>query len=384
MSARLRCLMAVTGMFHSSGGMAALNRLTVQAFAEHDCWVDIYSINEYDATIDERYISRSQAQYRVFGGSKLRFATALWKTVLTKRYDVVLFDHVNLASVLVPLASLRLTCYAVWLCGIEVFPPRPDFEGTLGLRYARKRLAISEYTRNSVAPCFPQLTIETCDLALDPVRHALSLPSQPDAQSLPTIRMEAVDKSIDFLQEQVVLHVGRMAKNEQYKGQDVLLQAFPTVVQSFPEAQLVLVGHGDDMPRLRALAESLPAAVQRRVFMSGQVDDVLLDQLYRRCYVFAMPSRGEGFGLVYLEAMSHAKACLGARADATPYVVRDRLTGVLVDDPRSSEEVGVTINWLLANPHETRQMGLAGYELVRSQYMFSQFSQRFWRAIQGG
>lgn len=380
---RKNCLMLISGAYHSVGGIAAVNRLTIHALADRNYVIDVLSLLETNATVDPAYLTPGmQINPRAFAGNKLQFTRAVWWALLSRSYDVVLVDHINLASILAPLAWLSRCRYIVWLYGVEVLPPRPDFEGRLGLRNAWKLLAISDYTREKVIARFPELTIDTVDLALDPVRHAFALPPEPATPALPTIELEAIDSSMRVLLGQVILHVGRMATNEQYKGQDVLLDAFPTVALSFPEAQLVLIGHGDDMPRLRSMAEALPAATQSRVFMTGQVDNILLTQLYQRCYVFAMPSRGEGFGLVYLEAMSRAKPCLGARADATPYVVRDRLTGLLVDDPTSPIEVGATLSWLFAHPDEARQMGLAGYELVRSQYMFSQFKERFWQAIQ--
>ena len=115
--------------------------------------------------------------------------------------------------------------------------------------------------------------------------------------------MVAVDGSTQILDQRIVLHVARMASTERYKGQDCLLEAFPLIHAFCPDVQLVLVGHGDDMPRLCAIAGSLPSEMQCRVFLPGYVSRVLLEQLYERCYLFAMPSSGEGFGLVYLEAM---------------------------------------------------------------------------------
>ena len=160
-----------------------------------------------------------------------------------------------------------------------------------------------------------------------------------------------------------------------------LLRAFPAIRQRFSEAQLVLVGSGDDLPRLLALARSLPGAAQQAVFMPGYVDDGMLDALYRQSVVFAMPSTGEGFGLVYLEAMSRGKPCVGGKLDATPGVVQDGITGALVDDPRSSEQLAAAIMGLMADPERARQMGLAGYRRVQSTYLFTHFQKRFWEAL---
>ena len=70
-----------------------------------------------------------------------------------------------------------------------------------------------------------------------------------------------------------------------------------------------------------------------------------------------MPSSGEGFGLAYLEAMAHAKPCLGGKVDAAPNMIQDRITGILVDDPRSPDQIALKIIELFSNPKEREQWG---------------------------
>lgn len=379
-SSTSRCLLTVTGIFHTDGGIAALNRLMVHALARAGCALDIFVLTEPSGAFpDERYLCSARSTYHTFGGNKLAFAAAVWQALWTNHYRWVFADHVNVASILAPLRWRH--DYFVWLCGVEVFPPRPDWEGRLGLTGATQRLAISEYTYQSVTARFPNLSVSVVDLALDPVRHRV-VPLDSLALGEPVV-LNAVDGSASTLGNRVVLHVGRMAVGERYKGQDSLLRAFPLVLHEHPEAQLVLVGQGDDRPRLESLARSFPSAVQSRVFFTGYASDELLERLYRQSYVFAMPSLGEGFGLVYLEAMSRGKPCLGGRADATPFVVRDGLTGLLVDDPRSAKQIAAALNWFLNHPEETRRMGQAGYDLVRSHYLFEHFYERFWQAVEG-
>ncbi len=377
-----KCLQAVTGIFHTVGGIAALNRLAFRALVEEDCDIDVFSLNEPHLAPDSRYIDLAQrVNIRGFAGDKIRFTAALWQALLTHSYDLVLFDHVNLASAVAPLAWIGQTRYVVWLCGIEVFPPRPDWQGYLGLRYAGKRLAISEFTKECILQRFPKLRIEVCDLALDPIRHS-EIKMLPESQ--PLLILNAVDGSQSALNDQVILSVGRMVIKERYKGHSSLMQAFPAIAQQNPRAQLVLAGDGNGKVELHQQACSLPSALQSKIFFPGYVSDELLDQLYRACSVFAMPSIGEGFGLVYLEAMSRGRPCLGGRVDATPYVVRDGLTGLLVDDPRSPEQVAAALNWFLAHPEESRVMGRKGLDLVNSYYLFPHFKQRFWRLLLGG
>jgi glycosyltransferase involved in cell wall biosynthesis len=375
-----RCLLVITGAFEADGGIAAVNRLVIKSFAEEGYFLDIHSLNERSSQVDNRYIPSGQVNLRVFNKNKVAFTVATWKAMLSCKYDYIVGDLVNLACIMAVFSKLFKKRYISWLYGIDVFPPRPDLEGRVGLRNAWKRLAISNYTRDVVTERFPNLSIEVCDLALDPVRHVASLPPEPPTFT-GRIDLEAVDGVVRTLESQLILHVGRMDDAERYKGQDTLLQAFLEILEKFPRAQLLLAGQGKDSGRLRQIAESHPPAVQARIFMPGYVETSLLDQIYRTCYLFAMPSKMEGFGLVYLEAMSRAKPCLGGNVDATPGVVREGLTGLLVDDPTSAGQVAEKVIWLLDHPEEARAMGLAGYNLVRSQYLFPQFKRRFWQHI---
>lgn len=352
----------------------------IRCLADEGYQLDVLALAEERPTFQPGYAHPANVRYEAFAGNKLTFAATVWRRLLAGSYDLVVSDHVNLAAALAPAGWARRCRYLVWLCGVEVFAPRPDREGRLGLAHAWRRLAISSYTRDSVVARFPHLPVQVCDLALDPVRHGQELPAQPDP-ARPQLSLNAVDGQKQRLGPDVILMVGRMLGNERYKGHECLLRALPEVVRAFPEAQLVLVGEGDDRPRLQALARALPEAARARTFMPGYVGDDLLRQLYQACCLFAMPSAAEGFGLVYLEAMGHARACLGGKVDATPCVVRDGLTGVLVDDPASPRMVAEALCTMLADRQRTDEMGRAGYDLVRSYYLYPHFRERFRRAI---
>src|SRR5262249_34823734 len=125
---------------------------------------------------------------------------------------------------------------------------------------------------------------------------------------------------------------------------DQLIAIMPSIVDRTPDAQLVVVGTGDDLERLKSLARESGAG--KAVLFTGFASPELLACLYSRCRLFAMPSRGEGFGLVYLEAMRFAKPCIASTVDAGREVVADGETGLLVD-PDNLEELRGAVERLL-------------------------------------
>jgi glycosyltransferase involved in cell wall biosynthesis len=89
-----------------------------------------------------------------------------------------------------------------------------------------------------------------------------------------------------------------------------------------------VIGRGNDLPYLQNLSRKL--GVNHAVEFLGYVDDARLTDELRSCSLFALPSKNEGFGLVYLEAMAHGRPCLGARAGGVPEVITED-SGVLVE-----------------------------------------------------
>jgi phosphatidyl-myo-inositol dimannoside synthase len=160
--------------------------------------------------------------------------------------------------------------------------------------------------------------------------------------------------------EPTILSVAR-----QYPRKDTasLLRAFAIVLRRIPGAQLRIIGGGPELPRLKVLARQL--SIASSVHFEGAVPG---SDLVRRAYlesdVFCLPSLQEGFGIVFLEAMAAGLPVVAARAGATPEVVEDGVTGILVP-PRGASALADALTLLLRDPQRARSMGRAGIARVR-------------------
>ena len=139
------------------------------------------------------------------------------------------------------------------------------------------------------------------------------------------------------------------------------------------DAQLVIVGDGDDTPRLQALAWR--HNLEEAVLFTGRVNDGTLKKLYRRAAVFAMPSRAERFGLVYLEAMLHRLPCIGSTHDAAGEIIVDDETGFLVDQSDIAS-LAKKMMCLLGDSGLRTRLGGAGFERLHRQFSFERFQNR--------
>jgi phosphatidylinositol alpha-1,6-mannosyltransferase len=244
--------------------------------------------------------------------------------------------------------------YAVFVYGIEVWSPLAPRDRRL-LEDATLVVACSSHTArraHEVNPALPSFSI--CHLGHSTSGPVPALPSPSDGST--------------------VLTVARMASTERYKGHDQLIEALPDLLRDVPDARLVFVGTGDDVERLRGKAQA--AGVGERVTFPGFLSDTALRQAYAEAAVFAMPSRGEGFGLTYLEAMSTGLPCIGSVHDAAPEIIEDGVTGFLVDQQNKAQLVD-RLRLLLTDPSRRKAMGGLGRRRWEQRFTYEEFRRRF-------
>ena len=131
------------------------------------------------------------------------------------------------------------------------------------------------------------------------------------------------------------LMIGRLCRNEDYKGHREMIQAWPLVAAREPGAELWIVGGGDGQPGLERLAQDRGVGQCVRFF--GRVSDAEKESLIARSRCLALPSAGEGFGLVYLEAMRMGRPCLVSDVDAGREVIDPPECGLAAGPGRVGE-----------------------------------------------
>ena len=177
-----------------------------------------------------------------------------------------------------------------------------------------------------------------------------------------------------FPNGRVILTVGRWLATERYKGMDTLIQAMPRLLLRWPDVQLVMVGSGDDREWLVNLTRD--SGVQKHVHFLSGISYGELSACYAVAEIFALPSRGEGFGFVYLEAMARGKPVIGGAHGGAPEVIQDGVTGYLVQHG-DTVQLATSIDALLSNPELARVMGARGKERVEKEFRFSVFAKGF-------
>ena len=140
----------------------------------------------------------------------------------------------------------------------------------------------------------------------------------------PGPKPEKLLEKYSLANSKVLMTVARLWSGDIYKGVDVTIRALPKILAVFPEVKYLVIGRGDDRPRLAKLAKDL--GVDQQVIFAGFVPTEELPTYYRVADAYVMPSQ-EGFGIVYLEAMACGIPVLAGDADGSADPLQDGRLG---------------------------------------------------------
>jgi glycosyltransferase involved in cell wall biosynthesis len=244
---------------------------------------------------------------------RLNLAFSLFFRLLRHRPKRVFCGHINLAPLTRWLCQPLGIPYTVLTYGKEVWSPLASAKRE-ALQSADSIWTISRYSRDLLCSAN----------GVDPERVAI-LPCVVDGD-----RFTPGEKSLTLIQKyalaesRVLLTVTRLWSGDIYKGVDVTIRALPEILETYPDVKYLVIGRGDDRPRLEALAAEL--GVSDRVVFAGFVPTGELVEHYRLADGYVMPSR-EGFGIVYLEAMACGVPALSGDDDGSADPLQDGAVG---------------------------------------------------------
>jgi len=359
-------------------------RVLIGLFPELDAPGGIQRAGRHMALVLSEYAAAKKMEYRVlslndtqelhrmrvgdrefvFTGAargKAGFALAAMKAARRKG-KLVLAAHPNLSPIVRSMGVVAPRMKSI-VCahGVEVWEPLSRMRRN-ALQRATLVLSPSRATADHL--------VSVQGVAAEKVR-VLPWGLDPDFE---TRGVSAAHLPAEFPQGRVILTVGRWLATERYKGMDTLIQAMPRLLLRWPDVELVMIGAGDDREWLVNLARD--SGVGRHVHFLTGISYPELSASYAAAEVFALPSRGEGFGFVYLEAMARGKPVIGGAHGGAPEVIRDGVTGYLVQHG-DTEQLVTSIDALLSNPELARDMGARGRERVEKEFRFNVFAKAF-------
>jgi glycosyltransferase involved in cell wall biosynthesis len=329
----------VPNLFECKGGIQVYLQNFLQVVTDEFPSIDIVVFDKLDRA-KPKDIYTSDNLLFFFSGSvpgmwqTLHFAVNVIIASLINRPTLILCGHMNFAPVAFWIHRFLGIPYWILVYGIDAWEIKDPLKKK-ALYAAQKIASISEYTRDRLIH----------EQNLDPEKFSI-LPVTFDAN-----RFQIAPKPKYLLEryglkpeQSVILTVARLLATEQYKGYDTIIAALPEIKKVIHNVHYVLVGKGDDLPRIEELIAKLE--LQNCVTLTGFVPDEELCDHYNLCDVFAMPSKQEGFGIVYLEALACGKPTLAGNQDgATDALCRGEL-GVLID-PEDTQAIAQALIQIL-------------------------------------
>ncbi|MFB2935440.1 glycosyltransferase family 4 protein [Aerosakkonemataceae cyanobacterium BLCC-F154] len=329
----------IPNIFEFKGGIQTYSAFLVEALQSlyPDKKYEVFLKHDTCSSPDFSFLENTRFHFA--GSLPLRFRTFFFAAqILTnsfyKKPNLVITTHLNFSIAAYWLKRSIGIPYWTVVHGVEAWDiQRPDLK--TALQHADRIISVSKYTRDRLLK----------EQQIDPAKISL-LPNTFDAD-----RFQIAPKPEYLLKRygltvnnSIILTVARLDKTEQYKGYDQIIQALPEIRRYVPNVHYILVGKGSDRSRIEQLIAQLN--LQENVTLAGFIPDSELNDHYNLCDVFAMPSKGEGFGIVYLEALACGKPTLGGNQDGAIDALCDGQLGALVD-PDNIIEIAQTLTKIL-------------------------------------
>ena len=344
--------------FLGAGGIQQHSRTFTRALAELLPGAGLRVLSKNDRT-RQCFPSAKLSHHTIRRGGIFRTARfgafLLWQT-LTQRPDLVIVTHLHFAPLACALKKIVGLRYWVTAHGIEAWSVRSILMRR-SLSAAEKILCVSRHTRDRL------LQNSTLDLervfvlanAID--ERDFTLAAKPPH----LLRRYGLQPT-----QKVIFTLSRLDSRERSKGYDLVVDAMPRLRESIPDIHYVLAGCGHDSDRIRRRVRDL--GLRKNVTLTGFLPERDLRDHYSLCDLFVMPSRSEGFGIVYLEALAAGRPVLAGNRDGSRDPLLDGELGALVD-PENSEQLAAAVTEIL--------LGRAPARFYRPSYLRSRVVEEF-------
>ncbi|HZX58689.1 MAG TPA: glycosyltransferase family 4 protein, partial [Mucilaginibacter sp.] len=320
--------------FSSTGGIQKITRTLAYALfhiAKQKEWeFNLWSV--YDSRYDlmDKYLSADN--FTGFGRNKIKIGL---KT-LDKSFssDIVILTHINLALFGLVIKVLNPKC-KVWLIahGIEVWRPLTFIKKMFLKRYCDKIICVSSFTKKQMIR-WHNSDPDKCVVlnnALDPFMNLPVDFSKPE-YLLNRYSLTPSDK--------VIFTLTRLASSEQYKGYEQVIKAVSHLKLKFPEIKYMLSGQYDSAEEKRIRELIKLCEVEEQVILTGFLTEKELADYFLLADLFVLPSKKEGFGIVFIEALACGLPVICGNADGSIDAIRNGELGtaINVDDQDELEK----------------------------------------------
>ncbi len=301
----------LTSNLSEIGGIQKYNKNFLRALSETDTEVSIVELKRRG----------------IF--SKIVFILTAVKKLLQFKPKIVVCAHINFSPLGYFFKKFFNKNYMILTYGIEAFGIKSLLK-LRALKNSKMIITISNYTKEKL---IQQIS------SIQP-RIFIMANSVDGDEFKPQKKSDELLRRFNLFDKKIILTVARLKKSEKYKGYDKVIECLPQVIKVVPNIAYILIGSGDDADRARELTHKLN--LNNYVIMPGFVSDKELTDYYNLCDVFVMPSKYEGFGFVFIEALACGKPVVAGNQDGSREALLAGGLGISVD-PGNTNKIAEAI-----------------------------------------
>lgn len=157
--------------------------------------------------------------------------------------------------------------------------------------------------------------------------------------------------------------IGMVAIFRTKKGHHILLEAVPHILKEIPDTIFVLAGNGPTLDKIKSMVKEMD--LEKHMLFPGLRPDV--PDILKSIDIFVLPTLQEALGTSILEAMAMEKPVISSRVDGVPEIVKDGITGLLVQ-PDNPDTLAKAIITLLRDKNRARKMGVEGRKFAEQYF----------------
>jgi len=316
--------------FSTTGGIQKMTRTLGhslhRAAAKNDWNFELWSAYDKQDDLMEQYLPA--VNFKGFGVHRVNFVLKTFSN--SAKPDVAILSHINLAIIGLFIKLVNPKC-RLWLVahGIEVWRPLSFFK-RLMLKRCDSVICVSNYTKQQMISRH-NLNADKCIVLNNAIDPFMRLPDTFVKPQKLSQRYGLNDN--DF----ILFSLTRLASTEQYKGYDHVISVLGSLKSKFPQIKYMLSGKYDEQEHIRIKKLIEAHDVSEHVILTGFIDEAELTDHFLLADLFVLPSKKEGFGIVFIEALACGLPVICGNADGSIDAIRNGELGEAIDPDNLTE-----------------------------------------------
>lgn len=311
--------------FSTTGGIQKMTRTLAYSLyhiAKQKKWTfKLWSV--YDSRYDlmDQYIPKDN--FVAFGKNKLNLGITTLRKAASA--DILILSHINLALIGIIIKMLNPKC-KIWLIahGIEVWRPLNSIKMSFLKRCCHKVICVSSFTKDQMIHLH-KTQPDKCVVLNNAVDPFIKLPTRFSKPEYLLNRYNITPEN------EVIFTLTRLASSEQYKGYEQVIKAVSKLKSRFPDIKYILSGQYDEAEEARIKELINVYQVDEQVILSGFLLESELTDHFLLADLFVLPSKKEGFGIVFVEALACGLPVICGNSDGSTDAIRNGELGTAIN-----------------------------------------------------